>query len=154
MKYASLIEIIKTAAETALAYGLPEDATPGTFIYASKGEASLKHDLPFPHIILAEPLYRENDSNPAIRTYNCIIGAMGRDTDLNDSATRHSIESEMDVLMSRFKTILDDQNDTIQISFTQNKIERLNFAARSTGVTTQLTITGAFIYENCEPVAD
>lgn len=151
MKYESLLEIIQTAAEAALAIGLAEGETPGTFIHARKSDYNLQHDAPFPHINFFEPTDTGNNVNAAIRSYRCTFLFNKNESDTLDTSERDAIISAMDTLSRRFFEEL-DKNDLIELTGQSREIVVRQYQARATGYAAQCTITGAMVYENCEPV--
>ena len=150
MRYESLIDIIKTAAETALSFGLDIDQTPGTFVHARKADYSLQHDKPFPHINFFEPSDTSNNGNTAIRSYKCTFLFNRNESDTLHTSERESILAAMDSLSRRFFDEL-DKNELIDITGQSREIVVRQYAARATGYAAQCTITGALLYENCEP---
>lgn len=152
MKYESLIEIIRTAAEAALQYGLPEGATPGTFVHARKSDYNLQYDKPFPHINFFEPTDTSNNANPALKAYRCTFLFNKNEPDTLDASERETILSNMDTLSRRFFEEL-DKYDMLEITGMSREIVVRQYQARATGYAAQCIITGMLAYENCEPIA-
>lgn len=150
MKYESLIDIIRTAAEAALAYGVPEGETPGTFIHARKADYNLQYDAPFPHINFFEPTDTSNNINPAIRSFRCTFLFNKNESDTLDTSERENIISDMDVLCRRFFDEL-DKAELIELTGQSREIVVRQYQARATGYAAQCTIIGAMVYENCSP---
>ena len=150
MRYESLIDIIRTAAETALSFGLDIDQTPGTFVHARKADYSLQYDKPFPHINFFEPTSTANKDNPEVRSYKCTFLFNRNESDTLDTSERVDFLTEMDLLSRRFYSEL-DKNQNIEITGWNDEIIVRQYAARATGYAISCTITGALLYENCEP---
>jgi hypothetical protein len=150
MRYESLIDIIKTAAEAALSYGLPEGTIPGTFIHSRKADYNLQHDKPFPHINFFEPTSTRNKDNPAVRSFRCVFLFNRNESDTLDTSERNNIVSDMDMLSTRFFNEL-DKNQNIEVIGINDEIVVRQYQARASGYVQQCTITGTLLYENCEP---
>lgn len=148
MKYASLVDIIRTAAEAAL---LTLSGTPGTFIHARKSDYSLQTEAPFPHINLFEPTDTSNNANLALKSYRCTFLFNRNEGDELDTSQRETILADMDTLSRRFFEEV-DKNDMLEITGISREIVVRQYQARATGYAAQCTITGMLAYENCEPL--
>lgn len=109
----------------------------GSYIYARKGEYTLDHDKPAPHLVFFDPTGRIGEQ---VSAYNCLFMFVEPDPDTETREYRYELTKRMFALGQRFFHEL-DSNDLILMS--EKPVEKMvkEFQARVSGVAFQCTIT-------------
>lgn len=109
----------------------------GSYIYARKGEYTLDHDKPAPHLVFFDPngTEKENTSD-----YNCMFMFAEPDPETETREYRYEVTKRMFILAKRFFWEL-DKHGLILISNRPKEKVIKEFQSRVSGMAYQCTIT-------------